>query len=168
MSKLTYPSSFSSTIVRDKELPRKKSNSNITSVCRGTEAIFCGGVLHLTAGHKGKWLTLNRSGCFIGFNYFSRHLRHSVDRMCEWAGVGGIANCDRRCGDINAGGDRDYIEAAFGRRVSFAYTWTMFFVIKSGAQVCNKPYRTMAAPACKLVCAFIVHVVWSSLPVGFW
>eukprot|EP00241_Pyramimonas_parkeae_P016065 CAMPEP_0114280042 /NCGR_PEP_ID=MMETSP0059-20121206/2224_1 /TAXON_ID=36894 /ORGANISM="Pyramimonas parkeae, Strain CCMP726" /LENGTH=498 /DNA_ID=CAMNT_0001400411 /DNA_START=121 /DNA_END=1613 /DNA_ORIENTATION=- len=33
-----------------------------------------------------------------------------------------------------AGGDRDYIEAAFGRRVSFAYTWTMFFVIKSGAQ----------------------------------
>lgn len=33
-----------------------------------------------------------------------------------------------------AGGDRDYILLAFGPRAAFAYTFTMFFVIKSGSQ----------------------------------
>lgn len=32
-----------------------------------------------------------------------------------------------------AGGDRDYISAAFGSIVSFAYSVTMFIVIKPGA-----------------------------------
>jgi amino acid transporter len=32
-----------------------------------------------------------------------------------------------------AGGDRDYIHAAFGRSVSFAYSLSMFLVIKPGA-----------------------------------